>query len=47
VTQAEAPDLVENDFQPIDEILRMLRQKQGTGATDEEPVGEQPAEDEP
>jgi hypothetical protein len=25
----------------------MLRQKQGTGATDEEPVGEQPAEDEP
>jgi cytochrome c-type protein NapB len=43
VTQAEAPDLVKNDFQPIEEILRMLRQKQG-GGTDAAPVGEVPAE---
>jgi cytochrome c-type protein NapB len=43
VTQAEAPDLVKNDFQPIEEILRMLRQKQG-GGTDAAPVGEAPAE---
>jgi cytochrome c-type protein NapB len=47
VTQAEAPDLVKNDFQPIDEILRMLRQKQGSGETPAAPVGEAPAEDEP
>ncbi|WP_395017453.1 nitrate reductase cytochrome c-type subunit [Dongia sp.] len=40
VTQAEAPDLVQNDFAPIEEILRMLRQKQGSGET-------APAEDQP
>jgi cytochrome c-type protein NapB len=47
VTQSEAPDLVKNDFQPIEEILRMLRQKQGGGEAQEPPVGEAPAEDEP
>jgi cytochrome c-type protein NapB len=47
VTQAEAPDLVKNDFQPIEEILRMLRQKQGGGEAQEPPVGEAPAEDQP
>jgi cytochrome c-type protein NapB len=47
VTQSEAPDLVKNDFQPIEEILRMLRQKQGGGEAQEPRVGEAPAEDEP
>jgi cytochrome c-type protein NapB len=47
VTQAEAPDLVKNDFQPIEEILRMLRQKQGGGEAQEPTVGEAPAEDQP
>jgi cytochrome c-type protein NapB len=46
VTQAEAPELVKNDFQPIEEILRMLRQKQGGGGTPEAPFGEAPASDE-
>lgn len=33
VTQSEAPDLVENQFMPIDEILRAFRKKgDGTGA---------------
>ena len=44
VTQSETPDLVKNDFQPIEEILRMLRQKQG--GTGEVPVGEAPAPEE-
>jgi cytochrome c-type protein NapB len=47
VTQAEAPELVKNDFQPIEEILRMLRQKQGGGETPEAPVGEAPVGDQP
>jgi len=37
VTQAEAPELVKNDFQPIEEILRSLRNKQGTDQPEEEP----------
>jgi cytochrome c-type protein NapB len=37
VTQAEAPDLVQNDFAPIEEIMRSLRQKQGAGQPEEEP----------
>jgi nitrate reductase (cytochrome), electron transfer subunit len=37
VTQAEAPDLVKNDFAPIEEILRSLRQKQGTDEPEETP----------
>ena len=44
VTQSETPDLVKNDFQPIEEILRIMRQKQG--GTGEAPVGEAPAPDE-
>jgi cytochrome c-type protein NapB len=46
VTQAEAPDLVKNDYQPIEEILRMLRQS-GAGQTQGAPLGETPAEEEP
>jgi cytochrome c-type protein NapB len=44
VTQSEAPELVKNDFQPIEEILRMLRQKQGGGEAPapDESVGDQP-----
>jgi cytochrome c-type protein NapB len=37
VSQSEAPDLVKNDFQPIEEILRMLRQKPGSGETEDTP----------
>ncbi|MDQ7246377.1 nitrate reductase cytochrome c-type subunit [Dongia sedimenti] len=37
VTQAEAPDLVQNDFAPIEEIMRTLRQKQGDGETENAP----------
>lgn len=29
VTQSEAPDLVENQFMPIEEILRAFREKEG------------------
>jgi cytochrome c-type protein NapB len=37
VPQSEAPDLVENRFLPIEEILRMLREKQGPGAPEGTP----------
>ena len=37
VTQAEAPELVKNDFQPIEEILRSLRNKQGSDQPEQEP----------
>jgi len=36
VTQAEAPDLVKNDFAPIEEILRAARQKPGSADEPEE-----------
>ena len=44
VSQSEAPDLVENQFQPIEDILRAQRQKQGTGETESAPA---PAEEAP
>jgi cytochrome c-type protein NapB len=37
VTQSEAPELVKNDFAPIEEILRGLRNKQGSDQPEEEP----------
>ena len=41
VSQAEAPDLVENQFQPIEEIIRMQRDS-GTGETEEPSEEEAP-----
>ena len=37
VTQAEAPDLVKNDFAPIEELLRAQRRSQGAPEEEEAP----------
>lgn len=45
VSQSEAPDLVENKFEPIEAILRAAREKQGGGET--APAPDNPAEEQP